>query len=308
MLKLKKNNNFVNGSISLVNVNFRGVTVVDDELILTIDDPDSPDMDGAFSIVKNSDGYKFRVYISNVPVLLRDNRKLCEEVYRRGTSMYVRNYNGGNYSIDMLPKFLSCKYFSLNSRGFKDVIEFTFDFGLDGEFYSCCVDRKRIKVNNNLSPDNARRIINCCDDIGVIGESLRNYRELCRLVSLKSDKKYLRKLNCNKISDLVAFPSVLVNYYIGDLADFTIYRNNGVYTTLMDGGCKYTHSVTPIRRFVSNINLAFFLEQNGVVHFANKDLYYVKDNSMEIVRHLNERENISKFVDKHSSFVKKYIR
>ena len=151
-------------------------------------------------------------------------------------------------------------------------------------------------------------MINCCDDIGVVGECLKNYRELSRLVSSKSKDKFLKRLNCNKISDLVAFPSVLVNYYIGYLADFAIYRDNGIYTVTCDDKCKYTHSVTPIRRFVSNINLAFFLEQNGIVHFANKDLYYVMDNSMEIVRHLNERESISKFVDKHSGFVKKYIR
>ena len=307
--RIEFTNNFVNGNISDVRVNCSGVDVVLDELILTIDAPDSLDMDGAFSIVKNSDAYKFKVYVSNVPVLLRDNRKLCEEVYNRGTSMYVRNYNGGNYSIDMLPKFLSCKYFSLNSRGFKDVIEFTFDFGLDGKFNSCLVDRKRIRVNQNLSPEIAKKIINCSDNVGVIGENLKNYRELCRLVSSLSDNKYLAGLNCNKISDLVAFPSVLVNYYIAYMADFAIYRNNGVYTTFVeDDRCKYTHSVTPIRRFVSNINLAFFLEQNGVVHFANKDLYYVMDNSVEIVRHLNDRESISRFVDKHSSFVKKYIR
>ena len=146
-------------------------------------------------------------------------------------------------------------------------------------------------------------------DGSLIGDSLKIYRELCKLVSFNSGDKYLSRLNCNRISDLVAFPSVLVNYYIGYMADFVIYRDNGVYTTsVSDDGCKYTHSVTPIRRFVSNINLAFFLEQNGVVHFANKDLYYVMDNSVEIVRHLNDRESISRFVDKHSSFVKKYIR
>lgn len=300
-------NEFVNGGISSIRVNSSGVSTVGDELILTIDDPTSLDLDGAFSIIKNSDGYVFKVYVSNVPVLLRDNRKLCEEVYQRGTSMYVRNYNGGNYSIDMLPKYLSCKYFSLNSRGLKDAIEFAFEFGLDGEFYSCCVDRKRIRINNNLSPEYAKRMVFSNDDGNVIGDSLKYYRELCLLVSSKSNDKFLSKLNSNRISDLVAFPSVLVNYYIGYMAEFTIYRNNGVYTTRNEE-CKYTHSVTPIRRFVSNINLAFFLEQNGVVHFANKDLYYVMDNSDEIIRHLNDRENISKFVDKHSSFVKKYIR
>ena len=303
-------NNFVNGNISGIRVNNGGVKIIDDELILTIDDPDSPDLDGAFSVAKNSDGYIFKVYVSNVPVLLRDNRKLCEEVYMRGTSMYVRNYNGGNYNIDMLPKFLSCKYFSLNQKGLKDAIEFTFEFGLDGKFYSCCVDRKRIRINKNISPDNAKRMVNSSGmDGSLIGDSLKIYRELCKLVSSNSSDKYLSRLNCNRISDLVAFPSVLVNYYIGYMADFVIYRDNGVYTTsVSDDECKYTHSVTPIRRFVSNINLAFFLEQNGVVHFANKDLYYVIDNSLEIVRHLNEREKISKFVDKHSSFVRKYIK
>lgn len=302
-------NDFVNGNISSIRVNNGGVSIIDDELILTIDDPTSLDLDGAFSIVKNSGGYVFKVYVSNVPVLLRDNRKLCEEVYMRGTSMYVRNYDGGNYSIDMLPKFLSCKYFSLNQKGLKDAIEFAFEFGLGGEFYSCCVDRKRIRINENLSPDNAKKMIISMDDSGVIGDSLKNYRELCWLVSKGSSDKYLSKLNCNRIGDLVAFPSVLVNYYIGYMADFVIYRNNGVYTTsVSNDGHKYTHSVTPIRRFVSNINLAFFLEQNGIVHFANKDLYYVMDNSLEIVRHLNEREKISRFVDKHSSFVKKYIK
>lgn len=302
-------NYFINGNISDIRVNSREIPILEGELILTIDDPTSLDLDGAFSIVKNSDGYIFKVYVSNVPVLLRDNRKLCEEVYLRGTSMYVRNYNNSDYSIDMLPKYLSCKYFSLNSKGLKDVIEFTFEFGLDGKFYSCIVDRKRIRINRNLSPENAKKMISSSNDKNIISDSLKNYRELCKLVSSNSDNKYLSKLNCNKISDLVAFPSVLVNYYIGHMADFTIYRNNGIYTLdVTDDGNKYTHSVTPIRRFVSNINLAFFLEQKGVVHFANKDLNYVIDNSMDIIKHLNERDKISKFVDKHSNFIKKYIK
>ena len=197
----------------------------------------------------------------------------------------------------------------MNQKGLKDAIEFAFEFGLGGEFYSCCVDRKRIRINENLSPDNAKKMIISMDDSGVIGDSLKNYRELCWLVSKGSSDKYLSKLNCNRIGDLVAFPSVLVNYYIGYMADFVIYRNNGVYTTwVSNDGHKYAHSVTPIRRFVSNINLAFFLEQYRVVSFLDKDLYYVQDNIDEIVMHLNERDKLSKFVEKNSSLVKKYIR
>lgn len=291
-------------NIRLINYNLVRTT---EERIITIDDPMSPDLDGAFSIRKNSDGYVLKIYISDVPVFLRDNRELCKEAYLRGCSMYVRDFkNNCNINIDMLPQCLSHHYLSLNLDGCKNVIVFTFFVSNDGIIYSSGVDREMIVVTNKLSSLEADEIINSNDDYGLIQNDLRNYRKLCKVVGDKTSDKFLSNLNYNKMSDLIGFPSILVNYYIGHKAEFAIYRGNGIYT--IDKGDCYTHSVTPLRKFVSDINLAFFLEQSRVVSFSDKDLYYVQDNVIDIINYLNSRYELSKFVEKNSSFVRKYIK
>ena len=275
--------------------------------VITIDDPDSPDLDGAFSISKISNGYILNVYISDVPTFLRDNRILCKEVYLRGCTMYIRDYkNRCNINIDMLPECLSHHYLSLNLNGYKDVITFSFLIDYEGVVNLDRIFREKIIINNKLSLKMANEIILTSEDFGILQRDLRIYKELCRLVCSKSCDKFIRYLNCNNISDLVGFSSVLVNYYIGKNALFSIYRESGNYSKIKQSG--YTHSVTPLRRFVSNINLAFFLEQNKIVSFLDKDLCYVQDNVDEIVEHLNERDKLSKFIEKNSTIVKKYIK
>lgn len=299
-------NSFPKSCISNINLNFDNLPIVTDERIITIDDPTSPDLDGAFSIQKVDGVYILNVYISDVPVFLMNNRRLCEQAYLRGTSIYVRLDNKKNYNIDMLPPFISHKFASLNQGFTKNVIAFNFVISEDGEIYSSGVTRQRIMVTDKLSPIEAKTLINSNEYYGLLQDDLKNYKELCRVVSKKSNDEYLKNLSCDKIEDLIGFPSVLVNYYIGHDAEFAIYRGKGIYTTENDS--YYTHSATPLRRFVSNINLAFFLEQNGVVNFPSKDLNYVEQNVEEIIEHLNYREQISKVVEKNSSVVKKYIR
>mgnify|MGYP003318363492 CR=1 FL=1 len=120
-------------------------------------------------------------------------------------------------------------------------------------------------------------------------------------------KYYLKQLNYQSISDLIAFPSVLVNYYIGKQAEFAIYREYSQYTKKYKND-PYTRSVTPLRRFVSNINLAFFLNQNGIVSFPERDLVCIEKNIDEIIKHLNETEQIGKFIERNKSFVLKHIK
>ena len=93
---------------------------------------------------------------------------------------------------------------------------------------------------------------------------------------------------------------------MGDEADFVIYRD-GCYVKKGEDSC-YTHSVTPLRRFVSNINLAFLLNQKGEVSFSDKDLNYVERNIDEILAHLNRQDELSRFVDKYPEMVKKYVK
>ena len=301
---------FANFSIDVINsiqlVNY-SLPTSNNNRIITIDDPNSPDLDGAFSVIKDNDGYILNVYISDVPTFLRDNRILCNEAFLRGCTMYVRDYkNRCNINIDMLPECLSHHYLSLNLEGYKNVITFSFFIDCNGIVNLNKIFRERIIINNKLSPIIAKEIISTNDDYGVLQNDLRNYKELCKLVCSKSINKFLRSLNYNNISDLVGFSSVLVNYYIGYNSLFSIYRESGVYSKVKQSG--YTHSVTPLRRFVSNINLAFLLEQHKIVSFSDKDLYFVQDNIDEIINHLNERDKLSKFVEKNSTLVKRYIK
>ena len=115
---------------------------------------------------------------------------------------------------------------------------------------------------------------------------------------------YINKLNVNKVIDLVAFSSILTNYYIGEKSLFAIYRVSGKYKCEASE-LNYTHSVTPLRKFVSNINLAFFLNQQGVESFDEKKLNYVENNIDEILNHLNYKEYLNKYVQSHSYLIKK---
>jgi len=298
-------NHYSNILHSKVNLDFDKLPMINDDRIITIDDPNSPDLDGAFSIQKVDNIYILNVFIADVPTFLAKNRKLCEEAYLRGTSMYFRE-NNKNYNIDMLPPLFSHKYLSLNLGYNKNVITFNFVISEDGVIYSTSVDRNRIIVTDKLSPQQALNIIESKKYYGLLQEDLRNYKELCKIISKSSKDKYLSQLRCSNIMDLIALPSVLTNYSVGHEASFAIYRNNGIYTKNKNG--YYTHSTTPIRRFVSNINLAFFLEQNGLTTFSNKDLNYVETHVDEIIEHLNARENIAKFVESNPGFVKKYVK
>lgn len=278
---------------------------INDERIITIDEDYSPDLDGAFSIKKENDIYYLKVFVSDVPVFLREHKEICKTAYERGTSMYycVRNERS---NIDMLPEYLSHDYLSLLLNKPRNVITFSYIIDSRGNTYLDKVIRNKIIVNTKLTPKKAKKILNSKEDLGLIQKDLRDYKKLCNIIKFNSKDAYLKRINSEKIFDLVGLTSILTNYYIGHNSNFAIYRNNGLYTK--NPGEFYTQSTTPLRRFVSNINLAFFLEQNGVISFPSKDLNYVENNVEEINEHLNECENLAKFVDRNSSFVKKYIK
>ena len=50
------------------------------------------------------------------------------------------------------------------------------------------------------------------------------------------------------------------------------------------------------------------VDQNGVVNFNDKYLNYVENNVDEIIGHLNECDEISKFIERNSKFAKKYVK
>ncbi len=284
--------------------NYEKYQKVEDQHIISIDDITSPDLDTAFHIKKEGDLYLLDVYISDAVHILNENRRLAEEAYQRGATYYVRG-NGKTYNIDMLPRTLAHFDLSLNKGFVKNVNNFNFIIDQEGNILSRTVNNKRIIVRESLSPFQAKRILedDCLESKEK--EQLLVLKECCMKVKKQSHLPYINGLNPNKIQDLVALTSILVNYYVGENSSFAIYRENGHYTTEKYA---YTHSSTPLRRIVSDINLAFFLNQYGLLELADKDIYKIEDHKEEIVNHLNETDKIQKYINSHSKELKKILK
>ena len=276
--------------------------VIENRNIIAIDDEDSYDLDTAFSIKKDGDVYLLDVYVTDVPSFLAKNRELAKIAYQNGISYYLCDFTNNIYhTIDMLPVFLSHEKLSLNNHGFKNVITFHFVIGDDGEVLSTSISKNKIMLNYNLTQNDAKNILQ-----GKILLPIRNdlllLKELCKKVSSKSQEKYLKGLREN---DLVAITSLLPNYYVGKKADLAIYRSDGIYTKEKK---EYTHSVTPLRKFVSDINLGLLLNQLGLLAIDNRDIYLITDNLDEIVNHLNEVDKMSQYVSSHAKQMIKFLK
>ena len=311
----------VNGNLNLsLGEDFaKSINILNSELafvkkrspIITLDDVVSPDLDSAFSIVKQDDLFFFDVYVTDVPSFLKENRELSINAFRQGSSFYLRN-NKTNINYDMLPKSLSHDYLSMtkkttNKKG-KDAICFHYIFDKNGNICSLNIGRKKVVVDFNLFKADAEKILKSKQQLTLVDKSLFLLRDLCKRVGNNNkEKEYLAGLKRGTVSDMIAFPSVLINYSITNKLEFGIYRNQGVFTTLnSENSSLYARGGAPLRRYADDINLAILLEQENLQRFAKDDFRYLENNLDEIVEHLNEQDNIEKYLRKNNELVKKY--
>ena len=311
----------VNGNLNLsLGEDFaKSINILNSELafvkkrspIITLDDVVSPDLDSAFSIVKQDDLFFFDVYVTDVPSFLKENRELSINAFRQGSSFYLRN-NKTNINYDMLPKSLSHDYLSMtkkttNKKG-KDAICFHYIFDKNGNICSLNIGRKKVVVDFNLFKADAEKILKSKQQLTLVDKSLFLLRDLCKRVGNNNkEKEYLAGLRRGTVSDMIAFPSVLINYSITNKLEFGIYRNQGVFTTLnSENSSLYARGGAPLRRYADDINLAILLEQENLQRFAKDDFRYLENNLDEIVEHLNEQDNIEKYLRKNNELVKRY--
>lgn len=285
------------------NVTFDNVPFIESEHIISINNSLYSNIDVAFSISEMCGMYTLNIYISDVPSFLMKNETVLKNAYEKGSSMYLDIPGNNIYNIDIIPAFLSHKYLSLNAGFVKNVIRFNFLIGEDGEVYSTNVTRNKIIVDSTLSLDEVQNIINSDVEMGMDGISLSHLQELVNIA--KKSVLVLQGIDVNNAVQLLSIIDLIINYYIGSAGKYVIYREHEIYTKDKISG--YTHSSAPLNKFVSNINLALFMQQKGLVMYPTKKIAYIEENIDEIINHLNKRDMISDFVNHNGIFVKKYL-
>ena len=274
--------------------------------IISLDSIVSPDLDSAFSIRKENDLYFFNIYITDVPSFLSNNRELSINSYRQGTSFYIRD-GKKNINYDMLPEKLSHNYLSmLKGNKPKNAICFQFIFNNDGKLENCKVSRNKVVIDFNLFEEDALKILKKKNSFTLVDKSIFMMQELTKKVASNSDKANMRVLRRGDINHMIAFPSVLVNYYLAENLEFGMFYENGAYIKSPSTDTPYLRSSAPLRRYADDINLALFLEQENLQHFNQDDFRYLENNFDEIIGYLNERNIIDKYINNNNSLVKKY--
>lgn len=277
--------------------------------IITLDDSISPDLDSAFSIRKENDIYLFNVYVTDTPSFLGKNRELSINAYKQGTSFYIRKGNK-NINCDMLPENLSHDYLSMLqcNKGVKqkNAICFQFIFNSDGTLEDCEASRNKVIVDYNVFKKEALSILDQKRPLTSIDKSICLLQELTKVVATASTKKNFQWLKEGRVSDMIAFPSILVNYYLAEQLEFGMFYEKGSYTKIPSADTPYLRAGAPLRRYADDINLALFLEQENLQHFNKDDFRYLENNFDEIIEHLNEQNFLDKYIEKNNTLVKKY--
>ena len=271
--------------------------------ILTIDRPGSIILDSAFSIEKKDGLYFFNVYVSDVPSFLLQHEKLLKYAYEMGTSMYNYQYPEELYKVDMIPSELSKKYLSMNKDSSRNVIVFSFCIDDKGTIQLVNVSRNRVVTNENIDTKSIRgfEIYNPKTD-----RDVDTCIELCRLVRDSSPAFNYSLAHKKKLANIVAFPSILVNYQVGRDSNLALYREDGKYTT--DSEHKYAHASAPMRKFAADINLVLYLSQLGLINCPDKYIHYIEDNINSIIEHLNRREDLCEYFENNYKEIKKYYK
>ena len=203
---------------------------------------------------------------------------------------------------DMLPPEISHNFFSLKKNELKNVITFTYYIDQNGNVSMENISRNSVYINDNIRPSIAHSIIINQSDYNQTHKDLQLYKKICNLICRNANERFLKDANTDKIENIVGVPSILTNYYIGNSSLLAIYREKGIYTR--ESKDKYTQSVTPLRRFVSDINLAIYLNQIGIINCPDKYIHYIEDNLDEIIEHLNSQEKVCEEFQKNYKLIK----
>lgn len=209
-----------------------------DKQIFTIDGDDTKDIDDAISIEMLDNGnYKLGVHIADVSYYVRENTKIDEEAYDRGTSVYL-----ADRVIPMLPHKLSNGICSLNPNVDRLAISCEMEIDHKGEvvsydiFESVINSKKQMTykcvnkiLEENIVPEGYEPFVNSLQKMLELANILREYKTRRGCIDFNIDEA---KIIVNEKGE--AIDVVLRNRGVGEklIEDFMIAANETVATCI----------------------------------------------------------------------------
>lgn len=126
-----------------------------DRLIITIDGEDAKDFDDAISLTKQDDIYYLGVYIADVSHYVKENSKLDEEAFKRGTSVYFPDH-----VLPMLPEVLSNGICSLNPNEDRFTLAVEMTINGNGKVVDYEIHKGIIKSSFRMTYTKVTKILN----------------------------------------------------------------------------------------------------------------------------------------------------
>ena len=158
-----------------------------DQMIFTIDGNDTKDIDDAISISKLENGnYKLGVHIADVSYYVRENTKLDEDAFLRGTSVYL-----ADRVIPMLPRKLSNGICSLNPEVDRLALSCVMEIDSKGNIGDYEIFESVIKSRKQMTYGNVNKII----EENTIPEGYEEYADTLKEMKVLADLLRKNKVN-----------------------------------------------------------------------------------------------------------------
>lgn len=157
--------------------------------IITIDDVSTLDMDDALSVVKEGDCYHLHIYISDVASIIKPGTAIDREAYKRMETLYF-----ANPAIPMMPVELSNDILSLNTSGYKPVIEVAIDIYENGDIGQPKILQNHILVNRKCSYEQVNHILQKGVFSSQLEKTIQQLNEVAIILSSQSNRRTYREI------------------------------------------------------------------------------------------------------------------
>ncbi len=243
-------------------------------------------------IEENNEGYRAKVTIADVGVLVKPGSKIEHEAQEKAFS----RYNGKKGTQHMIPHEYSEGKLSLGGEYDTPTITFEIPVNKNGEVGEVIVKKTYFPANNKITYEEANNILK-----NPKSPDYAMLRNMQNLTARLESKKLGHNVRAGEVSshNIVHEMMVLANQQVARMFRmnnipglFRNHKNNGnaEYSTNCEGhegleAKEYGHFTSPIRRYADYVNLV-----NLTCFMDGKPYTYSKEKLDQIAKHINEVE------------------